>query len=406
MVTILQHGKLIDGLADRPVEDGMLIFEGSKILYAGPFCPEAAAKYPGVQALDVRDKTIMPGLIDAHVHLTMYGKPSSVMDFLMDSATYTALKAADCAKKLLYAGFTTVRSMGDKASADYAVKRAINEGMIQGPRLLTSGKAISITGGHGDFVPGDVELDSIGETCDGVDQVRRAARDRLKNGADNIKLMATGGGNSPGPGTVSQLTEEEMRVAVEEAANRNALTAAHAIGADGIKRALRAGVRTIEHASFLDDEGIELLLKGDHYLVPTLCAFRTIKYGPEGGVPDYVLEKIHYFATAHYAGLEKAYKAGVKIVCGTDTGTPFNCHGDGAEELEMYTKLCMTPMEAIKTATSMAAQALRQPDIGVLAAGKTADLLVVDGDVLANIALLQDKSKLAIYHNGLAVNNT
>lgn len=406
MVTILQHGKLIDGLADRPVEDGMLIFEGSKILYAGPFCPEAAAKYPGAQALDVRDKTIMPGLIDAHVHLTMYGKPSSVMDFLMDSATYTALKAADCAKKLLYAGFTTVRSMGDKASADYAVKRAINEGMIQGPRLLTSGKAISITGGHGDFVPGDVELDSIGETCDGVDQVRRAARDRLKNGADNIKLMATGGGNSPGPGTVSQLTEEEMRVAVEEAANRNALTAAHAIGADGIKRALRAGVRTIEHASFLDDEGIELLLKGDHYLVPTLCAFRTIKYGPEGGVPDYVLEKIHYFATAHYAGLEKAYKAGVKIVCGTDTGTPFNCHGDGAEELEMYTKLCMTPMEAIKTATSMAAQALRQPDIGVLAAGKTADLLVVDGDVLANIALLQDKSKLAIYRNGLAVNNT
>ena len=324
----------------------------------------------------------------------------------MDSATYTALKAADCAKKLLYAGFTTVRSMGDKASADYAVKRAINEGMIEGPRLLTSGKAISITGGHGDFVPGDVELDSIGETCDGVDEVRRAARDRLKNGADNIKLMATGGGNSPGPGTVSQLTEEEMRVAVEEAANRNALTAAHAIGADGIKRALRAGVRTIEHGSFLDDEGIELLLKGDHYLVPTLCAFRTIKYGPEGGVPDYVLEKIHYFATAHYAGLEKAYKAGVKIVCGTDTGTPFNCHGDGAEELEMYTKLCMSPMEAIKTATSMAAQALRQPDIGVLAAGKTADVLVVKGDVLANIALLQNTADLTIIHNGKLVTGT
>lgn len=403
MATILQHGQLIDGLANEPVADGMLIYEGKEILYAGPFCPEAAAKYPAAQVMDVRGRTIMPGLIDAHVHLTMYGKPSSVMDFLMDSATYTALKAADCAKKLLYAGFTTVRSMGDKASADYAVKRAINEGMIEGPRLLTSGKAISITGGHGDFVPGDVELDSIGETCDGVDEVRRAARDRLKNGADNIKLMATGGGNSPGPGTVSQLTEEEMRVAVEEAANRNALTAAHAIGADGIKRALRAGVRTIEHGSFLDDEGIELLLKGDHYLVPTLCAFRTIKYGPEGGVPDYVLEKIHYFATAHYAGLEKACKAGVKIVCGTDTGTPFNCHGDGAEELEMYTKLCMTPMQAIKTATSMAAQALRQPDIGVLAAGKTADILVVKGDVLANIALLQNKDNLTIIHNGRTV---
>ena len=403
MAIILQHGRLIDGVANEPVRDGMLVYEGREILYAGAFDPAQLAKYPGAQVVEAAGKTIMPGLIDAHVHLTMYGKPSSVMDFLMDSATYTALKAADCAKKLLYAGFTTVRSMGDKASADYAVKRAINEGMIEGPRLLTSGKAISITGGHGDFVPGDVELDSIGETCDGVDQVRRAARDRLKNGADNIKLMATGGGNSPGPGTVSQLTEEEMRVAVEEAANRNALTAAHAIGADGIKRALRAGVRTIEHGSFLDDEGIELLLRGDHYLVPTLCAFRTIKYGPEGGVPDYVLEKIHYFATAHYSGLEKAYKAGVKIVCGTDTGTPFNVHGDGAEELEMYTKLCMTPMEAVKTATSMAAQALRQPDIGVLAAGKTADVLLVDGDVLANIALLQDKSKLTIIHNGKTV---
>ena len=310
MATILQHGMLIDGLTKEPVTDGMLIYEGKEILYAGPFCPEAAAQYPGAQVLDVRGQTIMPGLIDAHVHLTMYGKPSSVMDFLMDSATYTALKAADCAKKLLYAGFTTVRSMGDKASADYAVKRAINEGMIEGPRLLTSGKAISITGGHGDFVPGDVELDSIGETCDGVDEVRRAARDRLKNGADNIKLMATGGGNSPGPGTVSQLTEEEMRVAVEEAANRNALTAAHAIGADGIKRALRAGVRTIEHGSFLDDEGIELLLKGDHYLVPTLCAFRTIKYGPEGGVPDYVLEKNPLLCHRPLCGAGKGLQSG------------------------------------------------------------------------------------------------
>ena len=136
------------------------------------------------------------------------------------------------------------------------------------------------------------------------------------------------------------------------------------------------------------------------------CVNLAVTYGPEGGVPDYVLEKIHYFATAHYAGLEKAYKAGVKIVCGTDTGTPFNCHGDGAEELEMYTKLCMSPMEAIKTATSMAAQALRQPDIGVLAAGKTADVLVVKGDVLANIALLQNKADLTIIHNGKLVTGT
>ncbi len=402
METILQHGNLIDGLSAEPLADSLVIYEGDKILYAGPYRREEAERYPQAEVLDVTGKTVMPGLIDAHVHLTLYGKPSSVMDFLVDSATYTALKAADCAKKLLEAGFTTVRTMGDKASADFAVKRAINEGMIPGPRLLTSGKGISITGGHGDFVPGDVQLDTIGETCDGVDQVRRAVRDRLKNNADNIKLMATGGGNSPGPGTVSQLSEEEMRVAVEEAANRGVLTAAHCIGADGIKRAIRAGVRTIEHGSFLDDEGIEMMLRGDHYLVPTLCAFRTLKYGPEGGVPDYVLEKIRLFATAHYKGLEKAYRAGVRIVCGTDTGTPFNYHGEGAEELEMYTKVGMTPMEAIKTATSVAAECLRQGDVGVLAAGKTADLLIVDGDPVVDIGVLQDKGKIKVIHGPAA----
>lgn len=403
MTTILRHGALIDGLAAGPLADGMLVYKEDRILYSGPYRPELEQAHPGAEVRDITGKTVMPGLIDAHVHLTLYGKPSSVMDFLVDPATYTALKAASCAKKLLDAGFTTVRAMGDKASADFAVKRAIREGMIPGPRLLTSGKGISITGGHGDFVPGDVQLDTIGETCDGVDQVRRAVRDRLKNGADNIKLMATGGGNSPGPGTVSQLTVEEMRVAVEEAANRGALTAAHCIGADGIKRAIRAGVRTIEHGSFLDDEGIQMLLAGDHYLVPTLCAFRTIKYGPEGGVPDYVLEKIKYFATAHYAGLEKAYRAGVRIICGTDTGTPFNYHGEGAEELELYTKVGMTPMEAIQSATSVAAQALGQEDIGVLAAGKTADILIIDGDPVANISVLQDHDKMTVIHNGQVV---
>lgn len=401
MITIIKHGQVIDGISDAAVQDGLVICEGTQILYAGAYNQDVCARYQEAQVIDAAGKTIMPGMIDSHVHLTMYGMPSSISHFLMDSGTYTAIKAANNAKKLLYAGFTTVRSMGDKASADFAVKRAIQEKMIIGPRLLTSGKAISITGGHGDFVPGDIELDSIGETCDGVDEIRRAVRSRLKNNADNIKLMATGGGNSPGPGTVSQLTVEEMRVAVEEAKTRDVLTAAHAIGADGIKRALKAGVRTIEHGSFLDDEGIEMLLAGDHYLVPTLCAFNTIKYGPEAGVPDYVLDKIHYFATAHYSGLKKAYKAGVRIMCGTDTGTPFNYHGAGAEELERLVRDAgFTEMDAIKTATSIAAQGLKQHDIGILAEGKTADILVIDGDPLSDIHVLQQKEKLTIIHDG------
>lgn len=402
MTVVIEHADMIDGAGADKIPDSLLVVEGETIQYAGVFCQETAEKWRDrAVVLDGRGKTVMPGLIDAHVHLTMYGKPSSVMDFLMDSVSYTTLKAADCAKKCLYAGFTTIRTMGDKGEVDFGVKQAIQEGMIEGPRLLTSGKAISITGGHGDFIPGDVELDSLGETCDGVEEVRRAVRHRLKHNADNIKLMATGGGNSPGPGTVSQLTVEEMRVAVEEAANRHAITAAHCIGREGIKNALRAGVRTIEHGSFLDEEGIAMLLEGEHYLVPTLCAFRTIKYGPEGGVPPHVLEKIHYFATEHYANLEKAIKAGVKIVCGTDTGTPFNYHGQGAEELLMYTRHGMTPMQAIQSATSVAAEALYQDDIGVLANGKTADVLLIDGDPLEDIGILQDKERiLVIMRNG------
>lgn len=401
MVTIYQHGFLIDGLADSALDDGLVVYEGTKILYAGPYRPEIAAKYPDAQLNDCRGKTIMPGLIDAHVHLTMYGKGSSVHDFLVDSATYTALKAAEMAKRDLRAGFTTIRSLGDKASADFAVKRAINEGLIEGPRVLSSGKCISITGGHGDFVPGDVQLDTIGETCDGVEQVRRAARERLKNNADCIKVMATGGGNSPGPGTASQMTIDEMRAAVEVAETRDVLTAAHCIGTEGIKNAMRAGIRTIEHASFIDDEGIEMALRGGHYICSTLCAFRTMEQPPDAGIPDYVVEKIRYFATAHYSGLQKAYKSGVKIMLGTDAGTPYNFHGCNADELWRFVRDGgFTPMDAIKAGTSVAAEGLRQDDIGVLDEGKTADILIVNGNVLSDVRILSRQENIAVIHNG------
>ena len=401
MVTIYQHGFLIDGLADSALDDGLVVYEGTKILYAGPYRPEIAAKYPDAQLNDCRGKTIMPGLIDAHVHLTMYGKGSSVHDFLVDSATYTALKAAEMAKRDLRAGFTTIRSLGDKASADFAVKRAINEGLIEGPRVLSSGKCISITGGHGDFVPGDVQLDTIGETCDGVEQVRRAARERLKNNADCIKVMATGGGNSPGPGTASQMTIDEMRAAVEVAETRDVLTAAHCIGTEGIKNAMRAGIRTIEHASFIDDEGIEMALRGGHYICSTLCAFRTMEQPPDAGIPDYVVDKIRYFATAHYSGLQKAYKSGVKIMLGTDAGTPYNFHGCNADELWRFVRDGgFTPMDAIKAGTSVAAEGLRQDDIGVLDEGKTADILIVNGNVLSDVRILSRQENIAVIHNG------
>jgi imidazolonepropionase-like amidohydrolase len=404
MILIFAHGNLIDGQAGAALADSLVVVEDDKIAFAGPWQEGVYQKYSvsaGAVIHDIAGKTILPGLIDSHVHLSLYAKPSPVMDMLMDTGTYTAIKAADNAKKLLMSGFTTVRCCGDKAEADFAVKRAVGEGLIEGPRILASGKAISITGGHGDFLPGDLMTDGIGVICDGEDEVRRCVRRMLKNNADNIKVMATGGGTSPGPGTVAQLSINEMRVAVEEAAKRNAVTAAHAIGTEGINNALKAGIKTIEHGTFLNDESIDLFLKTDAYLVPTLTAFRTIKYGSEGGVPPHVLDKVRYYATEHTKNLQKALKAGVRVICGTDTGTPFNAHGDGMEEFELYTKNGMTPMEAIKAGSSAAAEALNQSDIGILAAGKTADILVVSGDPLKDIALLQKADKLlVIMRNG------
>lgn len=403
MITLIRCGKLIDGIQSQPISDGLVVIDNKMIAYAGSYSPEVESRYTAGehQWLDAAGKTVMPGLIDAHIHLTMYGGPHNINNFLMDSAAFTAYKALNGALRCLEAGFTTVRCLGEKSEVDIGLKQAIHAGLIKGPRILASGKCLTITGGHGDMYPGEVALDTIGEVCDGIEEVRRITRKRLKFDCDCIKLMATGGGNSSGPGTVSQMNEDEMRAAVYEAEKRGKITAAHCIGCDGIKNAVRAGVRTIEHGSFIDDEGIALMLEKGAYLVPTLCAFRTIKYGPEGGVPPHVLEKIHFFATAHYNGLEKAIRAGVKIVCGTDTGTPFNYPGEEAEELELYTKHGLTPMQAIQSATSVAAEALKLEDTGSLIAGKAADLLIIDGDPIATIAVLQDKSKIkTVMRNG------
>jgi len=401
VVKIIKCGKLINGIFNEVQENALVIIDGKKIAYAGKFDEDIIGKYDEYEFIDASDKTVMPGLIDAHVHLTMYGDPQNMANFLIDTAAITAYKAEVAARKCLEAGFTTIRTLGDKAEVDIGLKQAVNMELIVGPRILSSGKALTITGGHGDLYPGDVMLDSIGEVCDGVDEVRKVARKRLKNDCDCIKLMATGGGNSAGPGTVAQLNEDEMRVAVIEAEKRGKITAAHCIGTDGIKNAIRAGVRTIEHGTFLDDEAIDLMLEHGAYLVPTLCAFRTIQYGAEGGVPDYVIEKVKHFATEHYTNLEKAIKRGVKVICGTDTGTPFNYHGEAAEELELYTKYGLTPMESIKSATSLAAEGLKLTDTGSLVEGMCADLLIVEGDPVEDIALLQDKNNIkTVMRNG------
>lgn len=406
-ILIFKNATLIDGISSTAQKDALVIVENERITYAGKYDEALVQQTPKAEIVDLCGMTMMPGMIDTHVHLCMAGEASTFTSMVMDTPAFAAIKGVERAKRSLEAGFTTLRTMGEKGHIDIAIKKAVEEGIIVGPRIFASGKALTITGGHGDMFPPGVHVDGIGVVLDGVDEARRAAREQLKLGADNIKMMATGGGMSPGPGTVAQLTIEEMKAAVEEAVKFEKVTAAHAIGVDGIHNALKAGVRTIEHGTFLDDAGIELFLEKKAYLVPTLAAFKTIKYGRAGGVPEHHIKKVEYYQTAHEANLQKAIAAGVKIVAGTDAGTPFNYHGENAYELECLVRNGLSEMDAIKSATQLAAEALQLHDLGVVAAGKIADLLVVDGDPLRDIRLLQEKQRIKqVYKGGQLVHTS
>lgn len=404
-VTVFKNGRIIDGSSNSPLMEGLVIIEDNSIVYCGKPDNSVLNNYEDAEIIDLSGKSIMPGMIDAHVHLTLAGEPSYLQTLIMEDAKLTVIKGIERAKSALNAGFTTIRCLGEKGQIDVYIKKAIEEGVIVGPNILASGKAITITGGHGDMFPGDIEIDGIATIVDGEDAVRVAAREQLKLGVDNIKLMATGGGMSPGDARISQLTISEMSVAIEEAEKYGKITAAHAIGEEGINNALEAGVRTLEHGTYISDKGIEIIKKTGAYLVPTLAAFKTLKYGKEGGVPEYHLKKVQAFKDSHYVNLQKALDAGVKVITGTDAGTPFNLHGENAYELECLVEAGMTPMDAIQAATRVAAEALKLANKGMLKEGYIADIIIVDGNPVEDIKILQEGKVERVYKDGVLVYN-
>ena len=394
---IFKNALLIDGVSPVASRNALVIIHGPEIIYAGPWDENMIQRQGGEDKItDLKGMTLMPGLIDVHMHLSLDGNPNYFQNMITETPALCAIKAVNKVRRIIESGFTTIRTLGDKGQIDIAIKQAIEGGEIIGPRVLASGNCLTMTGGHGDMFPPHVRIEGMGRIVDGPVEARKAAREQLKAGADNIKVMATGGGMSPGPGTVPQLTVEEMQAAVEEAEKWGKTTAAHAIGAEGIINALKAGVRTIEHGTFLDDQGIELLLGKGAYLVPTLAAFKTIKYGKEGGVPEYTIEKVQHYATVHYANLRKAIQAGVQVVVGTDAGTPFNYHGESAYELECLLDNGFSPMQAIHSATRIAAEALKLKNLGTLTKGSIADMIIVEGNPLEDIKILQERERIKV----------
>ena len=269
------------------------------------------------------------------------------------------------------------------------LKQAIASGLVPGPRVLAAGQAICMTGGHARF---------IGREADGPIEIVRAVREQLAAGADLIKIIATGGVLTPGTSPDrAQFSVEEIRTAVQEAQRAGKRVAAHAHGAAGLKQAVAAGVRSIEHATLMDEEAAEALVRHEVFMVPTLSALATTAGCPLGaGVPESVVKKAKDMSARHEASFKKAHKRGVWIAMGTDAGTPFNYHGENAQELERMVALGMSPMEAILSATASAAALLGLEDrIGTIQPGKQADLIIVEGNPLKRIGLLRNRSRLA-----------
>lgn len=332
--------------------------------------------------LDLAGMTVIPGLMDLHIHI-LFDAGNNPEASLKAPQSYLVLQAATRARAMLEAGITTTRDLGGYEYLEMSLKRAIAEGWLPGPRLLTSGKLLTMTGGHGHFA---------GYEVDGEDEARKAARYNIKQGADCIKMMATGGVMTPGvdPNN-TQLSEAEMRAGFGEALKAGKLTATHAMGTSGIKNAIRAGVRTLEHGVYLDEEAIEMMIKNDVYLSATLSAPKMIiAFGEAAGVPKFMVDKSKYVMERHFKSFADAYRAGVKIGCGSDAGTPFNLHADIVTELEMMREGGMRSLEVLRSATLVSAQALKLDDqLGTLTPGKLADLVVVEGDPLEDFEVLR-----------------
>lgn len=381
---IIKGGLYFDG-KNSPQEGQAVIIVDNKVQEVVPV--EQLPAETSAQIIDATGCTVLPGLIDCHVHITSSGDADSSGDRL-EPDTLLALRGVHNGRIMLESGFTTLRNMGSRNQIDIQIKRSIEQGYVVGPRLITSGMCICMTGGHGWMG---------GREVDGADEARKGAREQLKAGVEVLKIMATGGVMTPGvePGS-AQMTIEEMRAAVEEAHKAGRKTATHAQGTTGIKNAILAGLDSIEHGIFLDDEAVQMMLDHNVALVPTLVApHHIVQGGLASGIPAYAVEKANRIFASHKESFKKALKAGVTIAFGTDCGTPLNRPGLNALEFQLLVESGMTPLQALTAATSTAAQVCDRPNIGSLAPGKLADAVIVRGDVFADVRLLQDQANIS-----------
>ena len=387
---VIRAARMVDGTGAAAISDAAVVVTGDRIVYAGR---ASTMETPaGARVIDLGDATLLPGFIDAHTHITgrTLGDPLADLSDVKDYSSYGAIVGVDNALKTLMAGFTTIRVVGSPNFDDMALRQAITDGRVPGPRMEAAGYAIGITGGHCDengYRPGLIERGPKDGIANGPDEVRTAVRYQVKSGADVIKICATGGVLSEGDAVgATQFTYEEMKAAVDEARKLDRRVAAHAHGTEGIKIAIRAGVTSIEHGSFLDEEAARMMVRQGTWLVPTLMAGAAVEaFAKSGVLKGLRAEKGLAAAAAMRKGIRIANANHVKIALGTDAGViP---HGTNAREFGLMVEWGgLTPMQALTAGTMGGATLLGwESKVGSLTAGKLADIVAVPGDPLKDI---------------------
>ena len=392
MTTLYSGGLVFDGNGNLLEKHGVLV-DGERI---SEVAPNGEFESFSNERIDTSGGTLMPGLIDCHVHLVYCGGADPRSDLLKLGTGKIVMNAFHNAQNTLNSGVTSIRDLGGRDFLEFAVRDACNLGRQLGPTIKAAGRMICMTGGHGNI---------FGRIADGPDEVLKAVREQIHAGSDVIKLMATGGIMTPGVNPEdAHYTEEELRVGVKEGHRFNRKCASHAQGAAGILNAVRAGMDSIEHGIFLTEECLESMLKRGTYLVPTLSAVNNIYLNRNNGIPDFVVEKTTRVRERHHKSIKMFYEAGGKIAMGTDAGTPFNVHGNNSQELQFMTDLGISNSDALRFSTANAADLMGLEDRGQIQEGFFADLLIVSGNPVEDIsAIANQDNHLSLVKNGVQV---
>ena len=391
--TVIHAGRMIDGVSGKVAGKTTVIVEDKRIvgIESGYVAPAQ-----GDTVIDLKDSTLLPGLMDLHTHLSMQlGKASYNEGFRSNPGDY-AFRMVPRAEKTLLAGFTTVRELGDRYNLSISLRKAIAEGLVPGPRIFSAGKSLATTGGHADPT-NSLNAELMGDpgplegVVNGIADASHAVRQRYKDGADWIKITATGGVLSEAKnGMNPQFRDDELKAIIDTAHDYGMKVAAHAHGTEGMKRAVLAGVASVEHGTFMDEEVMKLMVERGTYLVPTMMAGETVVHMAEqdGLLPEIVVPKALAIGPQMKITLGNAYRAGVKIAFGTDCGV--SAHGTNGREFRLMVDAGVPPMAAIESATRVAAELLDvQDDLGTLKAGKLADIIAVPGNPMDDITVME-----------------